>query len=170
MSLDLFYWTRITIYLIAYLAVVQFIIKPKKEDIKPAIFAGIIMSVSNFIVEASAKILGVWNYQSGGDFIYLLSIPINVLIHFVIGGYTFVLINEFIIKKFGSRYKKLHLTIIWLMVSCFISAVGDARYMIQDSAIYFQPWWTSFHVFWVWFFLYSLALFSFRFFKKKFPG
>ena len=165
MAADIFYWSRLTLIYLTGITVFCLILRPKKEIAKPALIAGAIMSVANFIIEASAKVLGVWMYQ-GGDLFFILGIPFNVLFHFTIAGFAIALLDEEIIRRFGSRFSPRNLTIAIILAISAVSALGDFGYE-SDGIIYFSPWWTPGHIFFVWLFLYTLDLYSFKYLKKR---
>ena len=124
------------------------------------------MEIINFFVEASANVLGVWWYM-GGDLLFFAGIPANIFFHFVMGGYVFSLFYDEAIRRFESKFgqKKIFLTGL-IGVSAF-SAIGDTVYAIYDI-IFFQPWWTTIHIFFIWIFLYYINLKSFEYFKVRF--
>lgn len=140
--------------------VVYVFLKPERQQVRSAIFAGILLSLLNFILECLATKLN-WYHTSGAwEF---LNVPVSLSIMWFFLGVCFCIIYS----NLGNLKNPKVVRIIFILICAISGTLYDIKIAAKIEFVRFEEVITVYHIFTIWITLILLTILFYSFLLKK---
>jgi hypothetical protein len=171
--------TLFNISLLTYPALVfiAFIItRPNKKVFRLVVLAGVICSLIDFVIEASALALDIWDIGTVNTPLTPLGVPIIAILCFVLTG-MFISMFSDLPEVAGKRFKSASRALKGrnsTLARIFIVSIASLFFMIYDISAYLAgywikaSWWSFSYTYLVWLFILGSTVMIYRLLLKKY--
>lgn len=143
-----------------FIIAVYIFLKPEKIQVRSAIFAGILLSLLNFILECLATKLN-WYHTSGAwEF---LNVPVSLSIMWFFLGVCFCIIYSYL----GNLKNPKIAQIIFILICAISGVLYDIKIAAKIGFVRFEEVMTVYHIFTIWIILILLTVLFYNFLLKR---